>query len=57
MGILVMEYSGYGIVFDRRSCFSFPGGGLVKMHYFFGVDMNFSAHIDNKKKDILLLGK
>ena len=22
----------------------------------FGVDMNFSAHIDNKKKDILVLG-
>ena len=22
----------------------------------FGVDMSFSAHIDNKKKDILVLG-
>ena len=22
----------------------------------FGVEMNFSAHIDNKKKDILVLG-
>ena len=27
------------------------------MYYFFGVDMSFSAHIDNKKKDILVLGK
>ena len=25
------RYSGYGIGFDRRSSFSFPGGGLVKM--------------------------
>ena len=41
------EYSGYGIGFHRRSSFLFPGGG-------FGVDMNFSAHIDNKKKNIVL---
>ena len=27
---------------------------LVKMYYFFGVDVSFSAHID-KKKDILVL--
>ena len=25
-------YSGYGTGFDRRSSFSFPGGGLVKMY-------------------------
>ena len=25
------------------------------MYYFFGVDMSFSAHIDNKKNDILVL--
>ena len=25
-------YSGYGIGFDRRSSFSFPGGELVKMY-------------------------
>ena len=25
-------YSGYGIAFDRRSSFSFPGGELVKMY-------------------------
>ena len=49
-------YSGYGIGFDRRSGFSFPGrfGQNVLI---FGVDMNFSAHIDNEKKDILVLGK
>ena len=25
---------------------------LVRMYYFFGVDMTSSTHIDNKKKDI-----
>ena len=49
-------YSGYGIEFDRRSSFSFSNGGFVQ-NMIFGVDMNFSAHIDNKKKDILILGK
>ena len=51
------RYSGYGIGFDRRSSFSFPGGGFGQNVLIFGVDMSFSAHIDNKKKDILILGK
>ena len=50
-------YSGYGIRFDRRSNFSFPGGGFGQNVLIFGVDMSSSAHIDNKKKDILVLGK
>ena len=50
-------YSGYGIEFDRRSSFSFPGGGFGQNVITFGVDMSFSAHIDNKKKYILILGK
>ena len=45
-------YSGYGTGFDRRSIFSFPGGGFVQNVLIFGVEMGFSAHIDNKKKDI-----
>ena len=49
-------YSGYGIGFDRRGSFSFPGGGYGQNVLIFGVDMSFSAHIDNKKKDILVLG-
>ena len=49
-------YSGYGIGFDRKSSFSFPGGGFGQNVLIFGVDMSFSAHIDNKKKDILVLG-
>ena len=49
-------YYGYGIGFDRRSSFSFPGGGFGQNVLIFGADMSSSAHIDNKKKDILLLG-
>ena len=49
-------YSGYGIGFDRRGSFSFPGDGFGQNVLIFGVDMSFSAHIDNKKKDILVLG-
>ena len=45
-------YSGYGIGFDRRSRFSFPGGGFGQNVLIFGADMSSSAHIDNKKKDI-----
>ena len=51
------KYSGYGIGFDRRSSFSFPNGGFGQNILIFGVDMSSSAHIDNKKKDILVLGK
>ena len=48
-------YSGYGIGFDRKGSFSFSGGGYGQNVLIFGVDMSFSAHIDNKKKDILVL--
>ena len=44
-------YSGYGIGFDRKSSFSFPGGGFGQNVLIFGADMSSSAHIDNKKKD------
>ena len=43
-------YSGYGIGFDRRSSFSFPGGGFGQNVLIFGADTSSSAHIDNKKK-------
>ena len=51
------EYPGYGIGFYRRSSYSFPGGGFGQKVLIFEVDMSFSAHIDNKKKDISVLGK
>ena len=49
-------YSGYGIGFDRRSSFSFLVSGFGQNVLIFGVDMSFSLHIDNKKKDRLVLG-
>ena len=50
-------YSGYGVGFDRRLSFSFPSGGFGQNVMTFGADMSSSAHIDNKKKDILILWK
>ena len=44
------RYSGYGIGFDRRSNFSFPGGGFSQNVLIFGLDMSYSSHIDTKKK-------
>ena len=50
-------YSGYGIGFDRRSSFSFPGTRFGQNVLIFEVDMSSSSHIDTKKKDILVLEK
>ena len=44
------KYSGYGIGFDRRSCFSFTDGGFGQNVLIFGADMSNSIHIDNKGK-------
>ena len=49
-------YSGYGIGFDRKGSFSFPGGTLGQNVLIVGEDMSSSAHINNKKKDILAIG-
>ena len=49
------KYCGDGIGFDRRSSFSFPSGGCGQNVLIFGADMSTSTHIDNKKKDILVL--
>ena len=51
------RYSGYGIRFDRKSNFSFPNGGFGQYVIILGLDMSSSVHVDNKKKDILILGK
>ena len=56
-GIEKYKYSGYGIGFDRRSSFSFPSGEFGQNVLIFGADMSSSTHIDNKKKDILVLGR
>ena len=56
-GIDKYGYSGYGIGFDRHGSFSFLGIGLARNVITFGVDMSSSIKIDNRKKDILILGK
>ena len=43
-----------GIEYDL---ISHPSGGTGRNVIIFGVDMNSSAHVDNKKKDILILEK
>ena len=50
------SYSGYGIGFDTCEEYSLPDGGVGK-NVIFGVDKISSVHIDNKGKDILILGK
>ena len=51
------KYSGYGIAFDKTSNLSFPDGRYGQNETNFGVDMNSSIHVDNKGKDIFILGK
>ena len=51
------KYCGYGVWFDRHGSFSFSGIRLGKHVIVFGVDTSSSLHVDNKKKDILILGK
>ena len=50
------KYSGYGIRFDRHGEFSF-GNGLGKNCIIFGADLSSFSHANNKKNNILVLGK
>ena len=50
------RYSGYGIGFDRKEKFSVDNG-FDRNCIIFGVDMSSSVHVDNMKKDILILGE
>ena len=51
------KYSSYGIGFDWRSEFLFTDGSYGKDVVIFGADMSSSVHVDNKGKDILILGE
>ena len=44
------------MVVDSRSEFSLHVGRVGRNVIIFGVDIGSSVHIDNKKKDILILG-
>ena len=50
------KYSGYGFEFDRKGFFSL-GNEICRNVTIFGVDISSSPHIDNKKKDILIVVK
>ena len=49
--------SGYGIGFDGKGVFTHATGSFGNSAIIFGVDMSSSVHIDNAKKEILILGK
>ena len=51
------KYSGYGTGFDRKGSFSFRRGGFGQNVIIFGADVSSFPHIDNKGKDILVLGR
>ena len=53
-GIDKYKCSGYGIGFDRKRMFS-VGNGFDRNCIVFGLDMSSSVHVDNKKKNILIL--
>ena len=50
------KYSGYGIGYDRKGYFLI-GDEIGRNVITFGVDRSSSPYIDNKKTDILILGK
>ena len=51
------KYFGCGIVFDTHGFFSHPSSGTVRNVIIFRVNMSSYIKIDNRKKDILILGK
>ena len=51
------RYIGYGMGFDFRSKSSFTDGRMGIIAITFGADRSSSVHIDNKNKDILILGE
>ena len=51
------KYSRYGIGFDRHGQFGFGSRGFGRNAIIFGVDLSSSVHANNKKDNILVLGK
>ena len=49
------KYTGYGIGFLSRSKFFLTDGSYGKNVIIFGADMNSVVHVDNKKKDMLII--
>ena len=51
------KYSGYGNGFDRSGVYLLHDGSFGRNVIIFGVNMSSSVHVDNKRKDILILEK
>ena len=51
------KYSGYGTGFDRNGEFSFGSRRFGRNCIIFGADLSSSSHANNKKNNILVLGK
>ena len=51
------KYCGYGRGFGSRSEFLFTDRSIGRNVIIFGADMSSSVHVDNKGKDILILGE
>ena len=51
------KYSAHGIGFYRRGLYLLPSGRFRRNVIIFRVYMSSSVHVDNKGKDILILGK
>ena len=56
-GIDKYKYSGYGIGFDSKGTFLFSDGSFGQNVIIFGADMSRSIYANNKKNNILVLGK
>ena len=56
-GVDKYKYTGNQRGFDSRAQFSFTGGSYGNNVIIFGADMRSSVHVDNKGKDILILGE
>ena len=54
--VVLFKYTGYGIGFDRKGSYSI-GDEFGRNVISFGVDISSSPHIDNQKKDVVILGK
>ena len=51
------KYTGYDLRFDSHGEYYLPDSSIGKNVIIFGVDMSSSVDIDNKRRDILILGK
>ena len=54
IGIDKYKYSEYGIGFDKKGTISI-GNGFGRNFIISEVDISSSAHVDKKKKDVLIL--